>query len=101
MTTETYKTALNFLRQKARSLDHISEPMPNVITQYSADQHKAEAIELRVAIARLEEPLATYETLFMAACSDLGLIAQVLGLDPNDGGAVPIINAIESLKKRK
>lgn len=94
-----YKTAIDFLKRKAQSLDSMSEPMPNVVTQYSADQHKAEAVEVRLAIARLEMPAATYETLFIAACSDLGLIAEVLGIDPDDGGAVPIMDAIEELKK--
>lgn len=38
------------------------------------------------------------ERLFIAACSDLGLVNEALGLDPEDGGAEPILDAIEELK---
>lgn len=57
---------------------------------------------------RLEEKRAdcTRETqradenqrLFHAACTDLGAINKHLGLDPDDGGADPIISAIDELK---
>lgn len=33
-----------------------------------------------------------------AACSDLGLISEALGLNPDDGGAAPILRAIEQLR---
>jgi hypothetical protein len=75
MITETYKTAINFLKQKARSLDSLSEPMPNAVTQFSADEHKAQAADLRAAITRLERPDVSGEMLFLVACADLGLIA--------------------------
>ena len=39
-----------------------------------------------------------FERLFNAACVDLGLINEALGLDPNDGGAGPILDAIQDLK---
>lgn len=100
MTTETYKTAINFLKQKALSLDSMSEPVHNAVTQYTADQYKAQAVDVRVAIARLEQPEASHETLFMAACSDLGLISQTLGIDPDNGGAVPIMDAIAEMQSR-
>lgn len=38
-----------------------------------------------------------FENMFMAACVDLGLVNEALGLDPNDGGAEPIIDAIQDL----
>ncbi|MCY1253057.1 hypothetical protein D9M68_122750 [compost metagenome] len=38
-----------------------------------------------------------YRRMFMAACSDLGLINEKLCLDPNDGGAEPILSAIDEL----
>jgi len=40
---------------------------------------------------------AQYRRMFQAACSDLGLINEKLGLDPNDGGAEPILAAIDEL----
>jgi hypothetical protein len=42
-----------------------------------------------------------FERMFMAACSDLGAINEELGLDPNDGGAEPILDAIEALRADK
>ena len=36
--------------------------------------------------------------LFAAACADLGRINEHLGLDPDDGGAEPIIDAIDEIK---
>jgi hypothetical protein len=38
--------------------------------------------------------------MFIAACEDLGSINEALGLDPDDGGAEPILAAIEELKSR-
>ena len=42
--------------------------------------------------------LAQYKRMFEAACSELGAINEALGLDPNDGGAEPILFAIEQLR---
>lgn len=42
-----------------------------------------------------------YKRMFLAACSDLGLINEALGLDPNDGGAEPILSAIAELKDER
>lgn len=36
--------------------------------------------------------------IIMAMATDLGLINEALGLDPNDGGADPILDAIQELK---
>lgn len=44
--------------------------------------------------------LAQYRRMFLAACEDLGLINEVLGLDPEQGGAAPILYAIKALQKR-
>ncbi|MFS8930982.1 hypothetical protein [Cupriavidus taiwanensis] len=40
---------------------------------------------------------AQYRRMFVAACSELGLINEKLRLDPNDGGAAPILTAIDEL----
>jgi hypothetical protein len=46
------------------------------------------------------DDLASMTRMFHAACSALGLINEALGLDPDDGGAEPIIEAINELKVR-
>ncbi|WP_186118303.1 hypothetical protein [Burkholderia gladioli] len=45
--------------------------------------------------------LASMTRMFHAACSDLGLINEALGLDPDDGGAEPILDAIQKLKEER
>ncbi|VVE12190.1 hypothetical protein PCA20602_02691 [Pandoraea capi] len=46
------------------------------------------------------DELAKMTRMFGAACADLGLINEALGLDPDDGGAEPILEAIAELKAR-
>lgn len=41
---------------------------------------------------------AQYRSMFQAACIELGTINEALGLDPNAGGAAPILAAIEQLR---
>lgn len=43
--------------------------------------------------------LARYQRMFHAACEALGSINEALGLDPDDGGAEPILDAITDLKE--
>ncbi|WP_070106461.1 hypothetical protein [Burkholderia plantarii] len=45
--------------------------------------------------------LASMTRMFHAACADLGLINEALGLDPDDGGAEPILDAIHKLKDER
>jgi hypothetical protein len=44
--------------------------------------------------------LESMTRMFHAACADLGQINEALGLDPDDGGAEPILDAIEELKAK-
>lgn len=44
--------------------------------------------------------LAQTKRMFLAACEALGSINEALGLDPEDGGAEPILGAIEELQAR-
>ncbi|PVX61289.1 hypothetical protein C7402_1411, partial [Paraburkholderia unamae] len=61
----------------------------------------AQVLRLEVDLYRAHsEELATTKRLFLAAAADLGAINEALGLDPEDGGAEPIIEAIEELKAR-
>ena len=48
--------------------------------------------------AELTASEASHKRMFEAACIDLGLISDALGLDPDDGGAAPILEAIKVLK---
>ena len=43
---------------------------------------------------------ANYGKLFMAACIDLAQVSEKLGLESNEGGAAPIIAAIEVLQAK-
>ncbi|WP_208453038.1 hypothetical protein [Burkholderia gladioli] len=45
--------------------------------------------------------LASMTRMFHAACADLGLINEALGLNPDDGGAEPILDAIQKLKDER
>lgn len=42
-----------------------------------------------------------YRRMFQAACVELGTINEALGLDPNDGGAAPILATIEQLRTQQ
>jgi hypothetical protein len=47
----------------------------------------------------LEDTLADkHWRMFMAASTDLALVAHRLKIDPNQGGSAPIISAIDNLK---
>lgn len=47
----------------------------------------------------LRDEKASTQRMFTAACVDLGTVAESLGLDPNAGGAAPILAAIDALRK--
>jgi hypothetical protein len=54
---------------------------------------------LRVPMGDAASELASMTRMFHAACADLGAINEALGLDPDDGGALPILEAINDLKR--
>lgn len=56
--------------------------------------------KVRAAAPIENAELASMTRMFHAACADLGLINEALGLDPDDGGAEPILDAINELKVR-
>jgi hypothetical protein len=47
------------------------------------------------------DALESMTRMFHAACADLGAINEALGLDPDDGGAEPIVSAIKRLKEER
>jgi len=66
------------------------------------DQLRAKVQPTKLQVTLVDSPvdleLAQYKRMFEAACVDLGLINEALGLDPNDGGSEPILDAIAELK---
>lgn len=65
------------------------------------DRFSIELPELDALLDRLEraeKERAEYQRMFLAACEDLGAINEELGLDPDDGGADPIIEAIKAIR---
>ncbi|KVU10333.1 hypothetical protein [Burkholderia ubonensis] len=60
----------------------------------------ASPVEQPAAAPAVVTELASMTRMFHAACHDLGLINEALGLDPDDGGAAPILDAIAELKSR-
>ena len=60
----------------------------------------APPIKLKVTLEDrpVDIELAQYKRMFAEACADLGSINEALGLDPNAGGAEPILSAISELK---
>lgn len=53
---------------------------------------------LRKENEKLKAEVESFRRMLIDACSDLGLINEALGLDPDDGGAEPILEAIAKLK---
>lgn len=72
----------------------MTSPAPSPISDQAAGER--EAYETRINF--LESELASMTHMFHDACHDLGLINEALGLDPDDGGAEPILDAIAELK---
>jgi hypothetical protein len=52
--TKPHAKAISIIDQYARALDSMSQPQRNTITQFSADQSKAQADAMRAAIRTLE-----------------------------------------------
>ncbi|WP_186140104.1 hypothetical protein [Burkholderia gladioli] len=68
---------------------------------YGAMLDAAPAAPVAEAKSAENAELASMTRMFHAACADLGLINEALGLDPDDGGAEPILDAIQKLKEER
>lgn len=68
------------------------------IASLPADWHKDSSLETWFPLTA--EELAATKRMFGEACTDLGRVNKALGLDPDDAGAEPIIDAIDELKAR-
>lgn len=75
----------------------LEEAMPGFTAEVIA-QKDAEISSLSRRLRDAFEELDRANRLFAAACSDLGRINEHLGLDSEDGGADPIIDAIDEIK---
>ena len=82
---------------EAVAVNGLEEAMPGFGAEVIA-QKDAEISSLSRRLRDAFEELDRANRLFAAACSDLGRINEHLGLDPNDGGAYPIIDAIDEIK---
>jgi len=62
------------------------------------EQEPVAKLQVTLEDRPIDIELAQYKRMFETACSELGAINEALGLDPNDGGAEPILFAIEQLR---
>lgn len=83
----------NVLGVKAEYVDLVHEAADTLQTSESS----ALPGKLQITAAMLNNA-PDYERMFTAACTDLGLVAEALGLDPDAGGAMPILSVIADLK---
>ena len=82
---------------EAVAVNGLEEAMPGFGAEVIA-QKDAEISSLSRRLRDAFEELDRANRLFAAACSDLGRINEHLGLDSEDGGADPIIDAISEIK---
>jgi hypothetical protein len=61
-------------------------------------QQKSKKLKVTLEDRPIDIELAQYKRMFNAACSALGSIGDSLGVDPEEGGAEPILAAIAELK---
>lgn len=114
--TQTTPGLIDVLREAADALAYAAynfdgsklDDLPANIVESTGVSETALIAERNVraairALSQQEEPareLESMKRMFHAACADLGLINEALGLDPDDGGAEPILDAIEELKAK-
>jgi hypothetical protein len=84
--------AMNFA---AYLIDHCEG---ETITEESLQVWLGKMVKLPRYNPSVESTLASMTRMFHAACADLGAINEALGLDPDDGGAEPILEAIAELR---
>lgn len=94
---ESLTVAPETKQAEAVAVKVLEEAMPGFGAEVIA-QKDAEISSLSRRLRDAFEELDRANRLFAAACSDLGRVNEHLGLDPNDGGAYPIIDAIDEIK---
>lgn len=80
---------------------------PRILAQVRKASETAERVaknlnaEREAQLASLDPTsLDQYRRMFLAACDELGRVAHALGIDPDEGGAAPILAAIDALKAK-
>lgn len=81
---------------RALSIVPTTGSAPEYIATLPADWHVDSSLATWFPLTADE--LESTKRMFHDACHDLGLINEALGLDPDDGGAAPILDAIAELK---
>ena len=94
---ESRQVAQATKKAEAVAVKVLEEAMPGFTAEVIA-QKDAEISSLSRRLRDAFEELDRANRLFAAACSDLGRINEHLGLDSEDGGADPIIDAISEIK---
>lgn len=94
---ESLTVAPETKKAEAVAVNGLEEATPGFTAEVIA-QKDAEISSLSRRLRDAFEELDRANRLFAAACSDLGRVNEHLGLDPNDGGADPIIDAIDEIK---
>lgn len=80
-------------------LRHIAlELLKKQLAEQPAQQEPPVKLKVTLEDRPIDIELAQYKRMFEAACSALGSIGDALGIDPEEGGAEPILVAISELK---
>lgn len=95
---------INEMYEEATSYQLVDEDYAGVrlfvraIERAAIAAHLERQAQAEPATSALKRERDRFERMFVAACEALGAINEALGLDPDDGGAEPILAAIEELK---
>jgi hypothetical protein len=80
-------------------IDEIQEQITALRTALAHPKQRGmKKLEVTLVDRPIDVELAQYKRMFEAACSALGAIGDALGVDPEEGGAEPILAAIEEIK---
>lgn len=83
--------------QRLRELAQKSEMTAENRDDYPANYARFIAAANPATVLELLNKLDGTESMFLAACADLGAVNATLDLDPDDGGAEPIIYEVKRL----
>ncbi|KDD40631.1 hypothetical protein L529_4950, partial [Bordetella bronchiseptica MBORD901] len=102
MTTHNNATQaadLDFVTTELCGIIDVCEGSPTAIV--SVERMRLWLPKLRAPVADEPQPDDLNKQLFEAAIRDLAAISEHLGLDPDEGGAEPIIEAIDELRRER
>jgi hypothetical protein len=73
-------------------------PLYTTPPQQEAKDEPMKKLQVTLEDRPVDIELAQYKRMFEDACSTLGAVSHALGCDPDEGGAEPLLAAIEELK---